>query len=113
MLLGEDRDKSGPVLCELMGTVKRQNNGRVQQMMVDPSGAYLAVLVSNGEREREDCKRNVLRRALLAKSGEVCLEVFRLRGRDEMERLVRKKLRKARRRLQRWYALLLVVMTYM
>ena len=59
------------------------------------------------ERERESKRADKKKRiTLLAKSGEVCLEVFRLRSKDEVERLVRKKLRKARRRSQRWGAIL-------
>ena len=54
LLGGKDGVKSGPLHCEPMGTISRQNSGRVQQMKVDPSGAYLAVLVSRKKkRERE------------------------------------------------------------
>ena len=53
LLGGKDGAKSGPLYCEPMGTISRQNSGRVQQMTVDPSGTYLAVLVSRKERESE------------------------------------------------------------
>ena len=53
LLGGKDGAKSGPLHGEPMGTISRQNNGRVQQMTVDRTGAYLAVLVSRKKKERE------------------------------------------------------------